>query len=82
MWSKIKPHTIWKCIDEDSSEYGKYCVIREANTHPDFNGDGDIELLYSNRLKHYGKVRRFIPGITHTYIKDCRDSSKGDIGNV
>jgi hypothetical protein len=62
------PGSRWKCIDEDSNEFNQICTIVSANTDPDFNGDGEIELLYDNGLRHYGKVRRFVPGMTHTRI--------------
>lgn len=60
--------TRWECIDEDSEEYGLQCVITSANTDPVANGDGDLVLQYNNGLVYHGKLRRFIPGITHRYI--------------
>jgi hypothetical protein len=65
--------SIWKCIDEDSESYGRYCVIKEIHDNPEYNGDGEIELLYSNRIRHHGKVRRFIPGITHKFVKFSKE---------
>lgn len=58
----------WVCIDEDSEYLGQKCTILYANVDSGCNGDGDIELLYANGLKHYGKVRRFVPGMTHRLI--------------
>ena len=58
----------WKCIDERSEHYGKLCIVKYIDDNPDYNGDGTIELLYSDGSSHFGKVRRFMPGHTHVRI--------------
>lgn len=61
---------IWKCIDHSDTELiGRFCIIKYIEDNPDFNGDGSIALLYSDGTKYAGKVRRFVEGITHIYIK-------------
>lgn len=60
--------SVWKCIDESSEYYGKFCMIQYYDDNPDFNGDGTIELLYSNGDVYTGKVRRFMPRITHQFV--------------
>jgi hypothetical protein len=62
---KVTVGSIWKCIDEDAQSFGRLCVVKYYNDNPDYNGDGDIILLYADGSVHYGKVRRFIPGVTH-----------------
>lgn len=65
--------SIWRNIDpEDEVDFGRLCMIMSIDTEPDHNGDGTIELLYSDGLTHYGKVRRFIPGITHKYVRQSK----------
>lgn len=64
--------SIWKCIDADSNHFNKYCVIKYVSTNPEYNGCGDIELLYSDKTKYFGKVRRFTPGATHIFIKHAK----------
>lgn len=59
--------SVWKCIDEDNQMFNKYCIIKTINNKPEYNGDGTIELLYTDSSKYYGKVRRFIPNVTHVY---------------
>ncbi|MNW28161.1 hypothetical protein D3C74_49760 [compost metagenome] len=65
---KVTKGSFWRCITEDNKR-GKLCVVKFVDDNPDFNGDGSIELLYSDGSVHYGKVRRFIPGITHKFVK-------------
>ncbi|KZE79342.1 hypothetical protein AV654_17895 [Paenibacillus elgii] len=62
---RIKIGSVWECIEEDSDLFGKFCVVEDIDDDPDLNGDGTIELMYADGSKYYGKVRRFIPGITH-----------------
>lgn len=66
---KITRGSIWRCIEENSPHYKRLCVVKDINDNPDFNGDGTIELMYANGTRHYGKVRRFLPGITHKLVK-------------
>lgn len=66
---KVTKGSIWRCIDEDAEERGKLCVVKSIEDNPDYNGDGDIELLYSNGTRYYGKVRRFMLGLTHKHVK-------------
>lgn len=68
-WSKMIKGSIWKCIDKGSKHFNQRCEIKEIENDPDCNGDGEILLLYSNGIKHHGKVRRFIPGLTHKFIR-------------
>lgn len=67
--SKVCLHSIWKCIDNDDEMYERYCIVKSIDDDPDYNGEGTIELLYANNIRSYGKVRRFMPGITHRFIK-------------
>ena len=70
-------NSIWKCIDESNDEYNKFCKIIDIDLNLDHNGDGGIQLLYSDGYTHYGKVRRFIPNVTHIYInKDISEILK------
>lgn len=67
----IKVNTIWKCIEhEDASLIGETCIVKSIEDSPDFNGEGHIELLYSNDFCYIGKLRRFIPNITHVLMVD------------
>lgn len=68
---KIRPGSIWRNIDTTSEDYQRLCMVMHINDNPDWNGDGEIELLYSNNTRHYGKVRRFMPGITHVLVKEA-----------
>ena len=67
--NKVCIHSIWKCIDKDHDMYNRYCIIKDIDDNPDYNGDGVIELLYADGTKTYRKVRRFIPNVTHKFIK-------------
>lgn len=51
--------TKWKCTDEDFEEFGKTCVVTEADENPDFNGDQDVEVVYEGKRFYYMKLRRF-----------------------
>jgi hypothetical protein len=70
--NSVSINTVWKCIDENDEMLNRYCVIKYIDDDPNYNGDGTIELIYADGSKHYGKVRRFIPNITHEYIKHTR----------
>lgn len=70
----------WRCIDESiDTEYGKVCTVVDIDNDPDHNGEGDIELLYDDGTTHYGKVRRFTPGITH--IRESNIERKKEMSN-
>lgn len=70
MENKMHVGSKWKCIDKSSDVFNLNCTITYIDTNPDLNGDGTIELVYEDGLVFCGKVRRFIPNITHIYIKD------------
>lgn len=65
---KIPEGSVWRCIDEESERHGKICEVVDIHDNPDFNGDGSITLLYDDGEVRVGKVRRFIPGITHERV--------------
>jgi hypothetical protein len=68
---KILTGTKWKNIDPTSEEYSRVCIVTYIDDNPDHNGDGDIVLEYNDKepkVIHTGKVRRFMPGITHIFI--------------
>ncbi|MEK3956113.1 MULTISPECIES: hypothetical protein [unclassified Psychrobacillus] len=56
---KIAVGSIWKCTDENYPAYGQTCVVKEVFEHPDFNGDGEIEVEYQDKTTVDMKVRRF-----------------------
>jgi len=49
----------WKCTDKDLEQYGLVGEIIEVHDHPDFNGDGEIEILHEDGTTAEMKVRRF-----------------------
>ena len=51
--------TLWRCTDQDMSEYGMNCTVIDGEVHPDWNGDNDIEIEYQNGDRAYMKFRRF-----------------------
>jgi hypothetical protein len=67
---RIPKDSVWRCIDEEAEEYDQLCIVLEIHDHPDFNGDGDIHLRYDDGSEHHGKVRRFIPGVTHERVSE------------
>jgi hypothetical protein len=66
---EVRTGDIYKCIDEEDEKYGKYCVIKDIDNNPDFNGEQTIVLLYSDRSLSYPKTRRIILGITHKFVR-------------
>lgn len=64
---RIEPGSFWQCVDEDSTEFRRYCVVKEANDHPDFNGDGDVVIVFADGSRLYTKVRRFV--LRYVFIK-------------
>jgi imidazole glycerol phosphate synthase subunit HisF len=63
---RVLPKTIWKCTNERSEDFGKLCVVKSVDNNPDYNGDGDVEVMYSDGTELHTKVRRFM--LNHEYI--------------
>lgn len=51
--------TKWRCTDEDMEEQGMICTVINGATHPDWNGENEIEIEYENDTRAYMKYRRF-----------------------
>ena len=56
---RIKEGSIWRNTVEGDELFGKLCLVKEVHDKPEYNGDGDIELLYEDGSGYTGKVRRF-----------------------
>lgn len=52
--------TKWKCTDERLEQFGLTGTVIDAEASPDWNGDGDIEIKYSDGSISYMKLRRFL----------------------
>lgn len=50
----------WKCTDEQREEFGLVGEVLSVEDHPDFNGDGGIEIQHEDGSILYMKVRRFV----------------------
>lgn len=75
--------TFWKCTSPALEQYGRYCVVKEAETNPDYNGDGDVKVLYSNGDVHYMKLRRFYSRhVRLYYMKHQRHASMKSTFNM
>lgn len=59
--------SIWKCTDEDYPAYKKYCSVKSVNDGPGWNGEGTINVLYSDNTIGEMKVRRFC--LRHEKVK-------------
>jgi hypothetical protein len=49
----------WKCTDEGLEQFDMVGKIIEVNDHPDWNGDGEIEIKHEDNSIAVIKVRRF-----------------------
>lgn len=56
---RIQIGSTWLCTDTTYHRYNKTCKVLDVEDHPDFNGEGVIEVVYENGDKEFTKVRRF-----------------------
>lgn len=56
---RIRVGSKWRCTDETLEQFGLTGMVLEIHDHPDFNGDGDIEIRHEDDSVAVMKVRRF-----------------------
>ncbi|MNC63235.1 hypothetical protein D3C75_1133380 [compost metagenome] len=66
---RILKGSLWECINPEAEEFGQKCTVADINDNPDYNGDGDIELLFEDGSKLYKKVRRFWAGVDYKLVE-------------